>query len=162
MCSRLRSSLEPPAPASTRERWCRRSGLTNTPSPAASRQGLSSGCRGIPTPTTPIHRFKPCCCAASHGRERGRWMNWSISSLLCARRRAHMGAASSVLFPRLILAALLASTVCNAQTSEAPHPWPAESHTYIIKNFRFGSGETLPELKLHYLTLGLRHTDAAG
>jgi homoserine O-acetyltransferase/O-succinyltransferase len=73
-----------------------------------------------------------------------------------------MGAANSVLFPRLILAALLASTVCNAQTSPAPHQWPAESHTYIIKNFRFGTGETLPELKLHYLTLGLPHTDAAG
>jgi homoserine O-acetyltransferase/O-succinyltransferase len=67
-----------------------------------------------------------------------------------------------VVFPRLILAALLASTVCNAQTSAAPHTWPAESGTYIIKNFRFGTGETLPELKLHYLTLGGPHRDAAG
>jgi homoserine O-acetyltransferase len=65
-------------------------------------------------------------------------------------------------FSRLILAALLASAVCNAQTSQAPHQWPVESGTYIIKDFRFGTGETLPELKLHYLTLGLRHTDAAG
>jgi homoserine O-acetyltransferase len=33
---------------------------------------------------------------------------------------------------------------------------------YIAHNFRFGSGETLPELKLHYLTLGSPHRDAAG
>jgi homoserine O-acetyltransferase len=65
-------------------------------------------------------------------------------------------------FSRLILAALLASAVCNAQTSQAPHQWPVESGTYIIKDFHFGTGETLPELKLHYLTLGQRHTDAAG
>ncbi len=65
-------------------------------------------------------------------------------------------------FGRLILAALLASAAGSAQTSQAPHRWPVESGTYVIRNFRFGTGETLPELKLHYLTLGLRHTDAAG
>jgi homoserine O-acetyltransferase len=65
-------------------------------------------------------------------------------------------------FSRLILAALLASAVCSAQTGQAPHQWPVESSTYIIKNFRFGTGETLPDLKLHYLTLGVAHRDAAG
>jgi homoserine O-acetyltransferase/O-succinyltransferase len=65
-------------------------------------------------------------------------------------------------FNRLIQFALLASAVCNGQTSQAPHQWPVESSTYIIKNFSFGTGETLPELKLHYLTLGVRHTDASG
>jgi homoserine O-acetyltransferase len=73
-----------------------------------------------------------------------------------------MGPVNSMPFSPLILAALLASAVCNAQTSQPPHQWPVESGTYIIKNFSFGTGETLPELKLHYLTLGLRHTDAAG
>ena len=38
----------------------------------------------------------------------------------------------------------------------------AEAHLYVIHNFRFGTGETLPELKLHYLTLGTPHRDAAG
>ena len=33
---------------------------------------------------------------------------------------------------------------------------------YIAHNFHFGSGETLPELKLHYLTLGNPHRDARG
>ncbi len=32
----------------------------------------------------------------------------------------------------------------------------------VLKNFKFGSGESLPELKLHYLTLGTPHRNAAG
>jgi homoserine O-acetyltransferase len=31
-----------------------------------------------------------------------------------------------------------------------------------LPNFRFGSGETLPELRLHYLTLGTPHRNSAG
>ena len=41
-----------------------------------------------------------------------------------------------------------------AQTQPPSTTWPTQDGTYIIKNFRFGTGETLPELKLHYLTLG--------
>lgn len=33
---------------------------------------------------------------------------------------------------------------------------------YIAQNFKFGTGETLPALKLHYLTLGAPHRNAAG
>src|ERR1700720_1946220 len=40
--------------------------------------------------------------------------------------------------------------------------WPTTDGTYTISNFRFGTGETLPELKLHYLTLGTPHRNAAG
>src|SRR5215831_2267549 len=40
--------------------------------------------------------------------------------------------------------------------------WPIEDHTYVIKNFKFGTGETLPELSLQYLTLGQPHRNAAG
>jgi homoserine O-acetyltransferase/O-succinyltransferase len=61
-------------------------------------------------------------------------------------------------FTRLVLAALLAGAAAHAQTNN----WPAEDGNYVIKNFRFGSGETIPELKLHYLTLGKPHRDAAG
>ena len=32
----------------------------------------------------------------------------------------------------------------------------------VLPNFHFGSGETLPELKLHYLTLGTPHRNGAG
>lgn len=33
---------------------------------------------------------------------------------------------------------------------------------YIIRNFRFASGESLPELRLHYTTLGRLHRDSHG
>ena len=35
-------------------------------------------------------------------------------------------------------------------------------HVYTILNFKFGSGESLPQLRLHYLTLGTPHRDASG
>lgn len=33
---------------------------------------------------------------------------------------------------------------------------------YVVKNFKFESGETLPELRLHYVTLGKIRRDASG
>ncbi len=48
----------------------------------------------------------------------------------------------------------------SAETS--PTHWPTTGGIYTIANFRFGTGETLPELRLHYLTLGTRHRDASG
>jgi homoserine O-acetyltransferase/O-succinyltransferase len=64
-------------------------------------------------------------------------------------------------FSRLILLTLLATTA-SAQTAQTPTKWPAQDGTYIVKNFHFGSGESLPELKLHYLTLGQPHRGADG
>jgi homoserine O-acetyltransferase len=49
---------------------------------------------------------------------------------------------------RLLLALALAFTTTD--------------HTTILTNFRFGTGETLPLLRLHYLTLGTPHRNAAG
>jgi homoserine O-acetyltransferase/O-succinyltransferase len=63
---------------------------------------------------------------------------------------------------RLILLALLATAVSHAQTTHVAGQWPAQDGNYIIKDFHFGSGESLPELKLHYLTLGQPHRDATG
>ncbi len=73
-----------------------------------------------------------------------------------------MGAANSMPFSRLVLAALLASAVSSAQTSHAPPHWPVQDGNYVISNFHFGSGESIPELKLHYFTLGKPYRDAAG
>jgi homoserine O-acetyltransferase len=61
---------------------------------------------------------------------------------------------------RLIL--LVALSTIAAHSQPTPTKWPTQDGTYVIKNFRFGTGETLPELKLHYLTLGQPHRDAAG
>ncbi len=41
-----------------------------------------------------------------------------------------------------------------AESAPAQSKWPTVDHTVTLPNFRFGTGETLPELKLHYLTLG--------
>jgi len=42
------------------------------------------------------------------------------------------------------------------------HKWPTQSGNYDILNYKFGSGETLPTLHLHYLTLGTPHKNAQG
>jgi len=65
-------------------------------------------------------------------------------------------------FSRLTLLAFLATLAVNAQPPHDKTRWPIKDGTYIIKNFRFGTGESLPELKLHYLTLGQPHRDTAG
>ena len=59
---------------------------------------------------------------------------------------------------RLIVTLLFAS----AALAQSPSPWPTAPGDYTIPNFRFGSGESLPSLHLHYLTLGTLHRDAAG
>jgi len=46
-----------------------------------------------------------------------------------------------------------------AAAMAAPEP---SAHDYVIKDFRFRSGETLPELRIRYHTLGAPKTDAAG
>src|SRR4051812_29879287 len=43
----------------------------------------------------------------------------------------------------------------------ADYPAPAEND-FSIRDFRFGSGQTLPELRIHYRTLGQPAKDPAG
>jgi homoserine O-acetyltransferase/O-succinyltransferase len=52
-----------------------------------------------------------------------------------------------------------ASLTAFAQTATTYNGNPGD---YIAHDFHFGSGESLPGLKLHYLTLGTPHRDAAG
>lgn len=52
------------------------------------------------------------------------------------------------------------SAVMAAGTARAA-PEPA-AHDFVLKDFRFRSGEALPELKIHYYTLGQPRRDAAG
>ena len=61
---------------------------------------------------------------------------------------------------RLTVLIIVLTVTLSAQTEHTK--WPVKDGTYVIKNFRFGTGEVLPELKLHYLTLGEPHRDAAG
>lgn len=57
--------------------------------------------------------------------------------------------------------ALVAQTPLQPATPSTQH-WPTHDASYDIPNFRFGTGETLPTLHLHYLTLGTPHRDATG
>jgi homoserine O-acetyltransferase len=40
--------------------------------------------------------------------------------------------------------------------------YPAFEGDFVIRDFRFASGESLPELRIHYHTFGTPHTDAQG
>ncbi len=62
------------------------------------------------------------------------------------------------------IAAAAAQTMSPVTNTPAapPSKWPTHEGTYTIANFKFGSGETLPELRLHYITLGTPHHDAQG
>jgi homoserine O-acetyltransferase len=56
---------------------------------------------------------------------------------------------------------LVAILACAAVRSAAQQPAPKEDD-FVLRNFRFKSGETLPELRLHYRTLGQPARDAQG
>jgi homoserine O-acetyltransferase/O-succinyltransferase len=49
----------------------------------------------------------------------------------------------------------------DAQTGAANFPAPVEGD-FVARDFRFGSGETLPALNLHYRTIGTPRRDASG
>src|SRR5258708_2792142 len=51
--------------------------------------------------------------------------------------------------------------ILGGQAAVAAYPTPTEGD-YIIKNFKFASGETLPELRIHYRTVGKPVKDADG
>ena len=61
---------------------------------------------------------------------------------------------------RLIIPIFLFAAAVQAQ--QAPTTPAPEEHDYIARDFHFRSGETLPELRLHYLTLGSPAKDASG
>jgi homoserine O-acetyltransferase/O-succinyltransferase len=62
-----------------------------------------------------------------------------------------------------VLAALLASITLFATHASraAEYPAPTEGD-FTLKDFRFSSGETLPELRIHYRTLGKPRKDSKG
>ena len=63
---------------------------------------------------------------------------------------------------RLFVIAAVSVLVATTATAQAPPAWPTQDGTFSMADFHFGSGETLPQLRLHYLTLGKPHTDQSG
>src|SRR5438105_13184381 len=48
-------------------------------------------------------------------------------------------------------------------TLDATNRWPNyQEADFVIENYTFASGESLPELRLHYRTMGVARRDAAG
>jgi len=63
--------------------------------------------------------------------------------------------------PTVPIFALLFSILAAGLASAADYPAPTEGD-YTIRDFKFASGETLPELRVHYRTLGKPEKDAEG
>jgi homoserine O-acetyltransferase len=59
----------------------------------------------------------------------------------------------------LFLAALVAQV---AQPQSAQTSWPTREGDVLLKDFRFRSGERLPEVRMHFTTLGTPRRNAAG
>jgi homoserine O-acetyltransferase len=66
-----------------------------------------------------------------------------------------------VRWAKALLPALMLTGNATAATSPSTPPTPVVGD-YVIKGFTFTSGETLPELRIHYLTLGKPSKDARG
>jgi homoserine O-acetyltransferase len=60
-----------------------------------------------------------------------------------------------------VLALIIAGGIVSPARAQSPLP-AASEHDFVVRNFRFASGETLPELKLHYRTVGTPRRDSAG
>ncbi|MBL8188443.1 MAG: alpha/beta fold hydrolase [Acidobacteria bacterium] len=61
---------------------------------------------------------------------------------------------------RIFCISLVVLLACiSARAQQLPTPTEGD---YVIRDFRFESGETLPELRLHYRTLGKPERDASG
>jgi homoserine O-acetyltransferase len=62
-----------------------------------------------------------------------------------------------------VVAALLLQSAPIAAPATPPQPaWPTQEADLTLRDFRFASGETLPELRLHYTTLGTPRRNARG
>jgi len=60
---------------------------------------------------------------------------------------------------RTLFAGFSAALALVGAAQAAPEP---VGHDFVLKDFRFASGESLPELKIHYWTHGAPHRDASG
>src|SRR5262245_53601648 len=87
-------------------------------------------------------------------------------AVFAARSVAHNGALEPVIrrlsMIRRSLLAMCFSLVAAAAAAQTT-TWPNQKDgDYVIKDFRFGSGETIPALKMHYRTLGTAKRNAQG
>ena len=58
--------------------------------------------------------------------------------------------------------ALMLALAAQAAVSPGAKTWPIHEQDVVLKDFRFRDGETLPQLRIHYTTLGQPHRNAKG
>jgi len=64
---------------------------------------------------------------------------------------------------RIFVLLLIAGHLVAAQTQTPAPTWPTPHEgDYVVRDFRFQSGETLPEVRMHYATIGKPEKDANG
>jgi homoserine acetyltransferase len=83
-------------------------------------------------------------------------------SVLAVLTSGSISQSQSMAMPDAKPSAATQAPVGGSQSSTAAHSWPTKDGVVVLPNFKFGTGETLPELKLHSLTLGSPHRNAAG
>jgi len=71
----------------------------------------------------------------------------------------------AVVTAAIVAAATVAAVLAAPRTTpaaDAPDPMRAFEGEYVASNFHFASGETLPELRIHYTVIGKPHRDVHG
>src|SRR5258707_5306329 len=111
-------------------------GLRRSASRRKSSIGLSGVIRNVES--------RDCAGAACAGSFRG-----ADSSAVINRRAVRM---------RWMMAAALAITLAAPRQARAQ----ADTGSFVMRDFRFASGETLPEVRIHYRTLGHPRTAPGG
>ena len=64
---------------------------------------------------------------------------------------------TKIFIPIVVMA--LATAAASSALAQYPDPKPGD---YVLRNFKFNSGETLPELVMHYETIGQPVRDEQG
>jgi homoserine O-acetyltransferase len=62
----------------------------------------------------------------------------------------------------LLFAFALTAAAQAPKPQYPPTHWPIRNGSFDVHTFRFGTGEALPDVHLHYLTLGTLHRDTEG
>jgi homoserine O-acetyltransferase len=68
----------------------------------------------------------------------------------------------SLMFALVLMTVIMTGMMTGPLAVQAATSWPTQEGDYVARDFHFGTGETLSEVKLHYTTLGQPHRNAQG
>src|ERR1700677_1357063 len=91
------------------------------------------------------------------GGARQSWLRWACRMTMGGKRMS-----IRALIMTVLLAAALPA-LAQETAKEPPTSWPGyQESDYVVSNYKFTSGENLPEVKLHYRTIGTAKRNAEG